>query len=50
MSFYANSDDYSGEGAFTCWRATTTLMKTREFLLDYDVIGVLTRVVKLCNL
>jgi hypothetical protein len=25
-------------------------MKTREFSLDYDVIGVLTSVVKLCNL
>jgi hypothetical protein len=27
-----------------------TLMKTREFSLDYDVVGVLTSVVKLCNL
>jgi hypothetical protein len=25
-------------------------MKTREFPLDYNVIGVLTSVVKLCNL
>jgi hypothetical protein len=37
-------------GAFTYWRATTTLMKTRVFPLEYDVIGVLISVVKLCNL
>jgi hypothetical protein len=50
LSFYTNSNDCRGGGAFTCSHTTTILMKTREFPLDYNVIGVLTSVVKLCNL
>jgi hypothetical protein len=52
LTFYTNSDDCREGGAFTRRYATATLMKMCVCVSArlIDVIGVLTSVVKPCNL